>query len=47
MTDARQRTPLRRSLVIIFVTYLPNVVASTWRWHALLRAQDVYFPRRH
>jgi uncharacterized protein (TIRG00374 family) len=33
-------------LVAALVVWTLNVAASTWRWHLLLRAQDVRLPRR-
>src|SRR4051794_30572879 len=33
-------------LVAGLLVYTLNVAASTWRWHLLLRAQDVQLPRR-
>ena len=33
-------------LLVAMAVYLVNVVASTWRWHLLLDAQDVHVRRR-
>jgi len=33
-------------IVAALVLWTMNVAASTWRWHLLLRAQDVQLPRR-
>ena len=38
--------PRRRGSLVALAVYFVNVVASTWRWHLLLDAQDVHVRRR-
>ena len=45
MGERAPRVRCRGSLVALAV-YFVNVVASTWRWHLLLDAQDVHVRRR-
>jgi len=33
-------------LVVALAVYLVNVVVCTWRWHLLLRAQDIWLRKR-
>ena len=42
--SARRASP--SWLLVAMVVYLVNVLASTWRWHLLLDAQDVHVRRR-